>query len=666
MAASVHHTSSNSVIFTKSPLHHFLFPATTVYIYVCLISIVIVTIIIPTPSLSLRVQDSESRQLRCLSGMWNFRADYSANRHEGFDSKWYKKPLSQTGPVIPMPVPSSFNDVTQERRLRDFVGWVWYDREFYVDPRWKLDTVHLRFDSAHYNTIVWVNSQFAFNHSGGHLPFEGDISHLLQYGAVERVTVAINNTLTPTTLPPGTITYKKDAKRFPAGYFVQDLQMDFFNYAGIHRHVWLYTTPHTYISDIFIDTNIQGSTGVVSYKVVPSNPSAGHQQFKVKILDKYGGIVAVSNHSSDVLTVPHASLWWPYNMNTSSPAYLYTLEVHLISTSHDVYRHPFGIRTVTVNPTQLLINNRPFYCLGVGRHEDADVRGKGVDLPLIAKDFNLMRWLGVNCFRTSHYPYSEELMDEADRQGFAVIDESPGVGIQKDNMGEASLAHHMEVMSELVSRDKNRPSVIIWSVANEPQSYRPQAEHYFKSVIRHTQMLDKSRPVTFVMNSNVMTDRAAQFADILCINRYFGWYSNMGHPEVVSLQLPLELDNFYSLHHRPIILTEYGADAVSGLHRMPPVGFTEEYQVELLSATHQALDQLLGTYLVGEMVWNFADFQTAQGTTRVGGNKKGLFTRQRQPKFAAFLMRSRYLALQNRTENPTDTCMKGMFQDITV
>ncbi|XP_029650975.1 beta-glucuronidase isoform X1 [Octopus sinensis] len=625
--------------------------------------VVYVLLYLLSPTLSLRVQDSETRQVRCLSGMWNFRADYSANRTEGFKSKWYSKPLWQNGDVITMPVPASYNDITQERRLRDFVGWVWYDREFFVDPQWKLKTVHLRFDSVHYNAIVWVNSEFAFNHSGGHLPFEGDVTHLLKYDRAERVTVAVNNTLSPTTLPPGTITYKTDRERYPKGYFVQNLQMDFFNYAGIHRNVWLYATPQVYIMNIYINTSIQKSSGIVTYKVIPNHYAKG-QRYKVKVIDKHGDLVAYSNQSTGVLNISNANLWWPYTMNTSSPAYLYTMEVTLISDTTDVYRHPFGIRTVKVNSRQLLINDQPFYCLGVGRHEDADVRGKGVDLPFIAKDFNLMKWLGVNCFRTSHYPYSEELMDEADRQGFAVIDESPGVGIERNNMEEVNLVHHKNVMQELVERDKNRPSVIIWSVANEPSSAAPKAKGYFKGIIRFTQMLDKSRPVTFVMNANMFRDKAAQFADILCINRYFGWYGDMGHPEVVSLQLPYELDNFHSLHRRPVILTEYGAGAVNGLHRSPSVAFTEEYQVDLLTATHEALDKRIGTYLAGEMVWNFADFQTAQGVKRVAGNKKGLFTRQREPKFAAFLIRNRYLALQNKTSDTGRNCMKDIFKDV--
>merc|ERR1719483_754652 len=125
----------------------------------------------------------------------------------------------------------------------------------------------------------------------------------------------------------------------------------------------------------------------------------------------------------------------------STVGYQYTLEVKV---NGDVYRQPFGIRTVKITPNDILINSKPFYCHGVAKHEDSDLRGKGLDYTLIVKDFNMLRWLGVNCIRTSHYPYAEEILEMCDRQGIAVINESPGVGIHEGNFGPVSLAHHIE------------------------------------------------------------------------------------------------------------------------------------------------------------------------------------------------------------------------------
>ncbi|BFZ04363.1 hypothetical protein BsWGS_07402 [Bradybaena similaris] len=596
-------------------------------------------------------RDSEFRQSKLLDGLWHFRADFSPTRNQGFAQKWWTVRLYQTGPTIDMPVPSSYNDVTEDKSLRDFVGWVWYDREFYVASDWATNRrIVLRFDSAHYNTVVWVNGQEVVRHEGGHLPFEGEVQSFLKFNSSNYVTVAVNNTLTPTTLPPGSIVYETDTTRYPPGYFVQKLQMDFFNYAGIHRHVRLYTTSHTYIDDITILTNVAGGTGVVNYTVVVTGGAASSVQ--VHILDANNNVVVSSNSLSDVLSITSPHLWWPYGMNSSSVGYLYTLEVKI---ANDVYRQHFGIRTIRVTNNQFLINEKPFYCSGVAKHEDSDLRGKGLDYTLIAKDFNMLRWLGVNCIRTSHYPYAEEIMELADRQGVAVIDESPGVGIRDaDNFGNVSLKHHIEVMSEMIRRDKNKPSVIIWSVANEPSSSYAGSVPYFKAVLQFTRDTDPAhRPTTFVCSEAFENDKVNPFVDVTCINRYYGWYQDPGHTEVIQLQLQREFAGFRKLYNRPIIVTEYGADTLPGLHRAPSFMFTEDYQVEFLEEYHKEFDRARQQFLVGEMVWNFADFMTIEGTTRVVGNRKGLLTRQRQPKAAAFIIRERYHSIAS---GKNDTC----------
>ncbi|XP_067936810.1 beta-glucuronidase-like [Watersipora subatra] len=602
----------------------------------------------------LQPRESETRNIKDLSGMWIFRADNSTSRNQGFDEEWFLASLRKSGPVIPMPVPASYNDITTDHKLRDFIGWVWYETEFYVSKDWFTDKkIFLRFGSAHYNTIVWVNSKEVMQHSGGHLPFESEVSTVLIGAGLNRLTVAVNNTLTPTTLPPGTITYQTDTNRYPEGYFTQGITFDFFNYAGIHRPVLLYTTPQQHVTDVTIKTRINGSSGVIDYEATTEATTAN---LMLTVLDAEKKLVAVGKGLHGSIVVPDAHLWWPFTMSNSS-AYLYTLQLSVVSNESgeviDIYRQPFGIRTVNFTSTQLLINNQPFYCRGLGRHEDSDIRGKGVDLPLIARDYNLIRWLGSNCFRTSHYPYAEEIMDEADKQGIVVIDECPGVGIKPSNMGNTSLAHHKNVMKELVARDKNRPSVIMWSVANEPSSADPAADNYFRQVIATTRDADDTRPVTFVIGpSDYWKEKAAQYVDIICVNHYYAWYSDMGHIEVIGRQLKYDLDLWHKTFNKPVILSEYGADAHTVLNGLPSSSFTQDYQVDFLKAYHVVFDDLRKIYLVGEMVWNFADFMTGQDKSRMYGNHKGLFTRQRQPKPAAYTIRDRYHKLINQSNFP--------------
>eukprot|EP00111_Clytia_hemisphaerica_P003671 TCONS_00010507-protein len=162
-------------------------------------------------SLSLFPQESESRELKILDGLWNFRADNSSSRNVGIKNKWYSDQLKKSGSVITMPVPSSYNDITQDAHIRDFVGWVWYDRDFYAPNSWNDESGHrrvvLRFESCHYFCMVWLNGKQIMEHDGGHLPFEADVTEHLSFGKSNLVTVAANNTLTPKTLPPGDATF---------------------------------------------------------------------------------------------------------------------------------------------------------------------------------------------------------------------------------------------------------------------------------------------------------------------------------------------------------------------------------------------------------------------------------------------------------------------------
>nr|CAD7587641.1 unnamed protein product [Timema genevievae] len=449
----------------------------------------------------------------------------------------------------------------------------------------------------------WVNGQLVMSHEIGHLPFQRDIASVLKYGSKNLVTVAVDNTLLETSIPQGQLseTYTDNGTQITQSY-----TFDFFNYAGIHRHVHLYTTPQVYIDDISVRTSITGNTGVIEYNVSYNGYDQSYSSplCFVDLLDREGKFVA-----RDITTlagrieIDSPRLWWPYLMD-SEPGYLYTLQI----------------------------------------------RGKGLDYSLVAKDYNLIKWIGANSFRTSHYPYAEEIMDFADRQGIVVINECPSV----DTVGFSSilLQKHKDSLSELIRRDKNRPSVIMWSIANEARTHLPAAGPYFKSIVEHVKSLDQSRPVTIVTARGSNEDKAAQYVDIIGFNRYNGWYTNPGRTNTIVNNLIDEVQNWHRNFNKPIIIMEYGADTMPGLHLQPSYIWSEEYQVELFSEHFRAFDILRKKgYFVGEMIWNFADFKTAETYTRVGGNKKGVFTRDRQPKSSAHHVRRRYLALAEELDN---------------
>ncbi|MED6262680.1 hypothetical protein ATANTOWER_023927, partial [Ataeniobius toweri] len=131
-------------------------------------------------------------------------------------------------------------------------------------------------------------------------------------------------------------------------------------------------------------------------------------------------------------------------------------------------------------------------------------------------------------------------------------------------------------------------------------------------LILHTKALDPTRPVTYITDSNYARDKGAPFVDVICVNSYFSWYHDPGHVELISLQLNTQFEDWYGKYKKPIIQSEYGADAVPGIHNDPPVMFTEEYQKVVLQNYHNVFDQKRKKYVIGELIWNFADFMTTQ------------------------------------------------------
>ncbi|XP_070140538.1 beta-glucuronidase isoform X3 [Drosophila kikkawai] len=625
---------------------------TGLYVLHFSLALILVNKEVPQTRGMLYPRESETREVRSLDGIWNFVRSDQANPTQGVRDEWYTKDLSQSRPTIPMPVPASYNDITTDN-LRDHVGTVWYDRKFFVPRSWsKNQRIWLRFGSVHYEAFVWINGQKVVKHEIGHLPFEAEVTDILNYGAENRITVMCDNALIQTTVPQGKITEVPNDNGMT---IIQSYTFDFFNYAGIHRSVHLYTTPRTFIEEVEVTTALSenNSVGEVFYSV-SVNGSAANEAINVlniqaNLYDKEGAKVA--NTTSDgkldgCLKLTGVKPWWPYLMHPE-PGYLYELEIKLLAANEellDVYRLKVGLRTLSWNKSQFLINGKPVYFRGFGRHEDSDIRGKGLDNALMVRDFNLLKWIGANAYRTSHYPYSEESMQFADQHGIMIIDECPSV--DTENYSQELLGKHKSSLEQLIHRDRNHPSVVMWSIANEPRTASMNADSYFELVANFTRSLDKTRPITAAIAVPYTQDKSGRHLDIISFNRYNAWYSNTGRLDMVTQNVIDEATAWNKQYNKPVIMSEYGADTLEGLHMTPAYVWSEEFQEEVFARHFKAFDQLRKKgWFIGEFVWNFADFKTAQSYTRVGGNKKGVFTRSRQPKAAAHLLRKRYFAL---------------------
>jgi beta-glucuronidase len=588
----------------------------------------------------LRPQDTATRERKNLNGLWQFALDPNG---QGRTDRWFANPLAE---AREMAVPASFNDIAADAAVRDYFGDVWYQRTAWVPRGWQGQRIVLHFEAATHRATVWVNETEVVSHEGGYTPFEADITAYAAPGEEIRITAVVDNTLNWQSIPPGVIEDTPAGKR-------QRYWHDFFNYAGIHRNVWLYASNPVHLTDVTINTDLDGADGVINYTTETENADA--LDTKVILRDASGKEVASGTGASGTLTVSSVHKWAP------GDGYLYDLELQLVDgdTVVDSYHQSVGVRTVQVDGIRFLINGEPFYFTGFGKHEDIPVIGKGQNDPFMLHDFELLAWIGANSFRTSHYPYAEDVLDYADRHGIVVIDETAAVGLNMglgggifggqgyqtfspDTVNDATREVHARAIRELIARDKNHPSVVIWSIANEPESDTEGAENYFRPLFDVAREADPTRPVGFV---NVMLAphgkcRVSQFGDVLMLNRYYGWYVNTGDLEGAELAWEEEL-TAWAGEGKPIIITEYGADTYPGLHSAVAGNpWSEEYQIEYLEMNHRLFDRI--DAVVGEQMWNFADFATTSGIMRVGGNKKGAFTRDRQPKAAAHYLRSRW------------------------
>lgn len=581
---------------------------------------------------------NNTRTVMDVSGIWNFKLDNG----KGFEEKWMERPLKEP---VKIAVPASYNDQVEGIDFRDHYGWVFYQKEIEIPKIFMNQRVMLRFGAVTHNAKVYLNGALLCEHTGGFLPFEAEVGKMMNPGK-NLLCVAVDNRVNYSTLPVG--------NEVGAAFFGENLpnipsvrktpqkshnapNFDFFNYAGINRPVKIYTTPKEYIEDIVIIPKIVGSDAEVSYTVECCG--GNDSEVTVHFFDEDGAKAAHAHGKEGKVIIKNVNLWQPGN------AYLYTAKVEF---GEDIYEEQFGVRSIEIKGMQFLINGKPFYFKGFGKHEDSEVYGRGINEPMNVKDLSLMKWMGANSFRTSHYPYAEEMLALCDCLGIVVIDETPAVGLNFgwDDKGYAKFKtkeHHAQVIRDLIARDKNHPCVAVWSLANEPDTEKqPQAAHdYFMPLYHLAHECDpQDRPVTLVICQNDYTrDITAPRMDIICANRYYGWYVFGGDLDAAERAMREEMQ-YWKKIGKPWMITEYGTDTVAGIHMATGNMFSEEYQVDYYKTMNKVLDEC--GFVVGEQAWNFADFATVQGTLRVDGNKKGLFTRQRRPKLAAHYFRQRW------------------------
>ncbi len=552
------------------------------------------------------------RPRESLDGVWKFGVDQYDSflrarwfREETTDSRGYLRPLDYDFEGSrSIHVPSCWNMV--DAALFYYEGSAFYTRTFRYEPRSGGERVFLRFGAANYESFVFLNRKHVATHRGGSTPFSVEISGLLE--AESRLSVVVNN--------------RRESDRVPMD------NTDWFNYGGLYRSVELFRVPPTFIRRFEIALVPHSGFKRIRVSVEVDGPrSSGDVILRIPGL---GVVTTVPIESSRGCGEFAASpeLWSP-----DSPK-LYDVELSYGDT--DRVRDRIGFREIAADGLEVRLNGQRIYLKGISCHEDSLSNGKAVTREEIETMFGVAAELGCNFVRLAHYPHHDLVARIADEKGFLLWEEIP-VYWAIDFANDTTYRDAENQLGELIRRDANRASVIMWSVGNENPDTDARLS-FMSRLASRARELDPTRLVTAAClwdrTSNTIADRLGEHLDVIGINEYFGWYEG---------DFKLLADLFHgSTPARPVIVSEFGADALAGHFGTTEDRFSENMQRHVYEQQIEVIRD--APYVVGMTPWILFDFRSPRrlNTFQQGFNRKGLVTADRNRRKMAFFTLQEY------------------------
>ncbi|MDC8829503.1 glycoside hydrolase family 2 protein [Alteromonas gilva] len=574
---------------------------------------IILCVVASRPLAAELLQNAPNRKQMQLLGQWDAIVD-------PFDVGDKRKFYTFNGPAganvlqefnfnnaMKLHVPGDWN--TQDERLFWYEGSVWYHKTFIAAPEPDKQYL-LYFDAVNYLATVYVNGEQVGQHEGGFTPFQFNVTEVLTAGS-NTVVVKVNNRREPDYIPT--------------------MSTDWWNYGGITRPVRLIELNATYIDDYQV---YYAGHNSIAVKIGLAGEQTHNQQVTLSVPELGINRVFTTNQEGKIYTTINAEpqLWSPDN------PHLYNVELTLATTTlHD----NIGFRTIEVRGNDILLNGESVFLRGIAIHEEKPF---GDGRAWSKEDARtLLGWakeLGCNYVRFAHYPHNENMLRMADELGLMVWAEIPVYwDIQFDN--PAVLSKAKQQFGEMLSRDKNRAAVILWSIANETPN-TPVRTAFLSELAETVRETDPTRLVTAAINTQTTTANGrlidedfAGVVDVIGINSYCGWYYDS--PETCATY------RWQSAFDKPTIVSEFGAGARQGWHDTDDTVFSEEYQSRVYKNNLVMLENMPD--LRGVSPWLLKDFRAARrplAGVQDYWNRKGLLSEQGIRKQAWYIMRDWY------------------------
>lgn len=515
-------------------------------------------------------------------------------------------------------VPGDWN--TQRPQLYYYEGTVWYRNIFNYSPK-PGKRVFLYFGAANYESIVGLNGRKIGKHVGGFTPFNFEITDKVKEG-------------------DNSLVVKVDNKRYAEA--VPTLNSDWWNYGGLTRSVMLVETPETFIRDYFVQLK-KGEAKKISGWVRLDGKDAS-QTVTVDIPElKISQKVTTDDEGYASFEFKAAPEYW----SPENPK-LYDV---VITSETDKVCDRVGFRTIETKGTKILLNGKEIFCRGVSIHEEMPYSGSGRAY-CEEQDRILLGWakeMGCNFVRLAHYPHNEDMVRTAEEMGLLVWSEIPVYWtIAWENPD--TYANAEAQLTDMITRDKNRANVVVWSVANETPHGDARLK-FLSSLISKARELDPTRLVSAAMEKSVVEnnlltvkDDLAELVDLISFNEYVGWYDGTSE-KCDRVNWTFDID-------KPVFITEFGAGAVYGRHGDISERFTEEYMRDMYERSVNMFKRMPG--LAGTTPWVLKDFRSPR-RQMVGiqddFNRKGLISDQGGKKSGFYVMQKWYNELKEQYNN---------------
>lgn len=509
-------------------------------------------------------------------------------------------------------VPGDWN--SQDSRLFLYEGSIWYRRLFDYTKRDAGNRVFVHFGAVNYEANVYLNGKKLGRHIGGFTPFSFEVTALLKDKGNSLV-VLVNN-----------------SRRHDA---VPTENFDWMNYGGITRDVQLVEVPSTFIADYSVRLD-RGSLDRIKGFVRLDGPTK-QQTVTVEIPEikiRQQVQTDAKGEASFAVDAKKLILWSPEQPK------LYDV---VISCKTDRITEKIGFRSIEVSGREILLNKKPVFLRGVCAHEENPLRGARAYSKEDAR--MLLTWareLNCNFMRLAHYPHNEYMARLADEMGILLWEEIP-VYWTIDFTNDATYRNAENQLAELIGRDKNRASVIIWSVANETPVHEARTA-FLTKLAEKARSLDDTRLVSAALEVSTPSDNPylkrvhdpfAGVADIVSFNVYVGWYDGLPDKcDRIVWDIPYE---------KPVVISEFGGGALQGLHGDTLTRWTEEFQEYLYRKNLSMLSRI--PQLRGTNPWILCDFRSPKRLlpqVQDGWNRKGLIGQNGTRKKAYYVLREFY------------------------